>query len=910
MRFSLALGVLCCLASHLGTTTSKSFAQEVAGEDPLQSEKDEIRDFFKGVEKASRLDDATDLVDFYDITAFGDRVIELADVELPVGFRQIFIGQSRARLKQQFELLKDRWIRHRITYMQVSDGGTLAEVVLRHWSEDLRNTRTLFILEKTESWKIVDWTDLSLGLNATQVTAAILRDGMESNMPQDLANSAKVLLQAMVQTMEEDFYSGSETLEKLVGRRVPPPMESLRWCLTAANALVMDPLYASECVEKISAFDERALIADYLRLMISLELGQSDLVIEHAELFLDRYGADADAYYAIGLAYRDQDRIELAIKAFQAGLTDTPESSELVEGYALALPADRKQEFTKHFLALPEPMSQFEFLADSFELEEDGPALQALIDAADSLEAPIPYRRYYQSVVLLAQDQAGQAFDQLKEALGSLGQEEGYREYYESLLSVAAVESGRVLDAYELLEDKEAGFQSLMDALDREATDAKLEEVKQMTAKLIEQHAKSFEDNASFHQVLGNREYFADHIPKAIAYLRQALRHTDDPEKRQEIYSDLFYCHYEDESFLEFYRSTPDDDKSIVFDLIAYELDPFNEVFQQIDALHRVQFPMSARYRKEELVKRYQEGAYADALKICLNLIEGMDEESWDFDLTTYQVACLAHTGKFDDAIIRAREEEPGARDFLRCLVYAIKGKRELFLDAFKRSAESDFGYEVADVTRWVELPDAWTEEIDSLPPKELNAMFRSYADVRRVLFLLPRRQMINAFSVQRAARAAGLTLSEISRDELASNRTQYICELKPGTFLLADGEAKYYVSSGDRPYLGSGEALMEAALSPECVGAADVKAHQAWVSVEVFSWPQENQEESGAIPDRATQTLSDLARHLVSETATVAIHADNWTTANCDETFYEQLPIQKAEAFGLEDAAVEETER
>ncbi len=69
------------------------------------------------------------------------------------------------------------------------------------------------------------------------------------------------------------------------------------------------------------------------------------------------------------------------------------------------------------------------------------------------------------------------------------------------------------------------------------------------------------------------------------------------------------------------------------------------------------------------------------------------------------------------------------------------------------------------------------------------------------------------------------------------------------------------------------------------------VASHQAWLSIDVFSWPQDLTSQSPvSIPNEATKRIATLAKQMVGERALAAYHCDGDNLALCDETFFDLL--------------------
>ncbi|MCA9140643.1 MAG: hypothetical protein KDB00_27915, partial [Planctomycetales bacterium] len=293
-RLVLVASLLALLGSH-----QVSDAQD---DQPDVSAETEIRDFFREFESATRDETAERLMKAFDFQTFVDAVIDQSGVKLPDVVKNQLHTQVAVMTRREYEALDDRWTRHKIVNILWTADKEVAEVFVRHWSEDLTTWRTIYYLKRTDQGlKIFDWMDLALGFSTVSLTAAIMSDGAESNFPPQLARGMQHLFRAMMALMEGDQAAASDWLEKSTGAAISPVLEALRWNLNAAVSLEYEPVYALECVDKVEAFNDRLIMASFMRASAHMQLGNYEKVVRYAQDYLDQYGADADTFYALGV---------------------------------------------------------------------------------------------------------------------------------------------------------------------------------------------------------------------------------------------------------------------------------------------------------------------------------------------------------------------------------------------------------------------------------------------------------------------------------------------------------------------------------------------------------------------------------------------------------------------------------
>ncbi len=873
----------------------------------------ELVKFFEHFRDTTHEESAAELVNQLNVERICEGAVEKADVEIPLLVRKNLPLMAKTQFQHWFELADDRWMRYELVYTKVSPDGTKAEALVRTWDQDYVSTRTFFDLEKGERWQITDWTDLTIGMSSQWMMAAILRDGFSTDQPKDFQHVTSIMVQSITAVAQQDFYQAASTLKELVGYDVPESMRSLRWCFTAACELQSDANYALEAVDKLEAYEPDAPIIELIRCNAYLALEQYDRVIDEGHRYMQRFGPDADAYHSIGLAYHELGKTDKAIECFLAGLDDTPESYDIVESLAIALPDDRKSEFIEYFKTLPDSDDQIEILADALEMGGDIAALDTLLEYAKEVPGGAPNRPYYESLVLQDREQYAEAMDRLIQGRGILDEDDYYREYYDLQIVSVAIDMGEPMKAYETIQDKQQVFESLLDHLDvqrslgtegnehDESTQPKHEpsQYDAWIQSLIEHHTGKFPDDSLTWTVLGRREYYAENYKSAVRHLQKALdlhlKQADESLEQEDDYvlesllSQLAECHAELNSLEEFFDGYPD--KQTLRNIIAYSVDYESEQYQRV----LEKYPDSPDDSDVDggIESLYLAERYEDVLKAC----QEADEED-EYLYTMYEICSLAYLNRFDDAILRARGFDETQRDLGRAFVYAIKNDRDRFKAAFRRAFLH--GYSVDFMKTYIAFPENW-DFLDQLE-EGLVRPFESYSELRRLVFLTRHPFEVNAVSVHQAANSIGIDLTTVRPEELAdqTNEESYLCQFEKGAVVISHQGSEYFLKSGQGPYRGDPKNLFYTELSEGQANTID--QHQAWVSIDVYQWPQAPEIETpSSIPGETLQVLLNLAQALTlgdttADDSTVGnaiavVHEDSATyVAPLPDNFFESL--------------------
>ncbi|MCA9141097.1 MAG: hypothetical protein KDB00_30210, partial [Planctomycetales bacterium] len=672
------------------------------------------------------------------------------------------------------------------------------------------------------------------------------------------------------------------------------------------------------------------------------------------------------------------DRTEDAIAAFNAGLEDTPEAIDLIEELALTLPEDRKQEFVAAFKALPDPMEHFEYLADSFENYEDSEALETLIEVASTLSSELPHINYYKILPLIFNEDYDVAFAKLAQAIKDPKTDQDYLTFYESWLCNVAVHLGREIEAYETCTDKGEALNTLvyrlqyfndddaeMNESEAQASDTKR---KELIDSLYERHLSAVPDDPNAWFMIADREMEAEDYQAALTHYTKALELTDDPDGRYALVESCVDCYVELDQAVHGYQSLKD--KKTAFQCFSYVLESDSDAFKAIQQQYREQFPNDLEVRLPEIESLYETEKFAEVLELADAVIAEADPDDvneWKLSrVRFYRILALAHLKRTDQALIESRNEDDHIRDQLRTLIYAIKGQRQRFTEAYKRCVEVSDYFDADQVLDYVKVPRDWIPEMTATEDTE----FYRYFEPRRIVFLLPDPIQISAFQVSQATEAVGLRLSEIRKSEISTHSEDFYCALNDRAVLVATDQCKYFLSVGNEPYAtdsfanldtlsvewdvelndedlvagyeallkaderamaGAGKDSSDDGGNPETdSGGAEtentegidteaklkedeeaqkalreaVDAHRGWFAIDIYTWPQDVHKETAVtIPAAARHRLAELAKQIVGQRSTVAVHPDSGHAVACSKEFFEALlGDEPMSAFGLDE--------
>lgn len=897
--FWILLGLL-LLHSPVSHSQEQNQPVEDAAEQGADTIRKEIESFFAEYESATQSDAPDLLLTLVDFDALTRMAVEQAQVEIPDYVRDLLVKQLVQTTRQDFETVGDVWQRYHVLQVSVFADGKRVEANVRSWSEDGQSSRNIFLLERGQRWRIVDWMHVDLGIQNSMVISSVIRELSDTQLSRESLKTLQLWNKIFNAARQEDVDTADELLSLITGRTLPNSLEGLRWIVTASifQSSFYDPLATIEALDKAEAFQSDAVFVDYLRMQVDYELGEYERVIYHAQRYLTRFGPDDLTDLFKGMAHRKLGQTEEAIAAFESGLQDNPESIDLNLEYLRALPTDQKSKFADRFRRNPWAMESFETLADEFESEGEYVELKALLDAAAATGEESPNRAYYAAIVLLGQSEAAKAMDDLIAAQSMLAPEDDYFDYYQHAICRAAVESSQVMRAYEICEDKVGCFGYLLQGLGQrvvnEQTDAETRaSAESMISDLVAKHLADHDSDSETYHELGNYANNIKNNEKAKTYYEAALKHYAGDDIPRSILYNLVSCHVELNSIVDLYRTT--DFKRQVFEIASYRLASDSDTYHEMERLHEADFPNIPQFVAARMLAMYTAGKFQEA-------IETGDAVEEDGDLVDHllrqikliQILSLTRLGRNDEAILSARRLDEPDQDRARALVYAIRQDRLRFREAVKRLVKSGDYWKKKDYTSWVAIPDTWFEGLGVTGGDSDSAQaqsFDAYRQVRRLVFLIKDPIAFDLVSVREAIVEAGLMVSEIHRDQLLTQQDNYLCPLSPKAFLVCADGYKFFIMHENGKYLNQiPQSGIEHDESDEALQAR-MTEHTSWLSIDIFAWPQtDGQELPAAIPDDAVRSMIRIADTLLGGQATVAIHSDASLAVVCDGDLFARL--------------------
>ncbi|TWT92392.1 tetratricopeptide repeat protein [Stieleria varia] len=907
MRFlCFVAAVGCFVGSAVTSVLSAQDPNPPAGQPAVQPannntvEHREIRDFFQRFQETTKDETAEKLMEFYDFDAMVQAIVELADVPLPPPGQAQMAVALRNQVQTQLTTLGVTWLRHKIVSTDFDQQRTRAEVFIRNWTESHGTSREIFVLQKIGGqWKIVDYNDLSMDVSMVSFTAAVMRDASQANAPVEMLQAVRGLLASMMAAAQEDTYQSVNELDQIRGYRLPHSMEGIRWKLAAAVYTAWDAAEAIECLDKVDAFGASAPFATYVRSNAYLILERYELAAKYAQQYLDEFGADADASLVLAAALEELGRTDEAIAAYKAAVTDTPENVESLVQLITLLPVQRKEEWTPLFQNTPIPEEAFELISDSLILAEKPDVLQILIDEMAAIDPQAQLIDFYRASVLHMRGQTDAAIDALQELIRKTDEASDWLSWFEYTLcewvSDDVSRSGSdLVSVYSQCSDKETAFEWFLSADENDdATDA----VRNQINEMIKLHLQEFGDDPNAHRNIAWRAFRLKDYETAKTEFRTAISLIPDDEEHEydlaETRSELISCYIEQDQYAQAYREL--EPKEEVFSILVEELDADDPTYQQLLKLHRETDPTNPRFVIEDATEAYQSGDYEKTLDLVgasLKRSGSEQNDTWqEMPLRRLQIRALAQLKRFDEALLAARQAGVEHRDYYRAIIYAVKGDRERFENAFVLSIGDETYYAREDYDDLDEIPEGWIGDTDttSATPDASQRAFDRDFEIRRLILLLSEPRNVDAGRVLDAASDMGLQLFAIEPQRVTTDEDEYVCQWNGNACTLAIDGCRYFVHSGNTPFLEDREGSNFLIESDE-VREAYAK-HNAWIAIDIYTWPQNAQAGHPiAIPPQAEKRLCELAKRLAQDVALVAIHIDTEQIAKCDEAFFDKL--------------------
>jgi tetratricopeptide (TPR) repeat protein len=887
---------------------------------PLEQE---IHSFFQRYQTATQAESVGELVDLFDFDQIASDVVAQSGVNFEVAMQQQVAMLMRQQFIAQAETLDIGWTRHRIMRIEFSGDHSVADAYVRSWCDDDSTSRELFVLKQIDGeWRICDFTELSLGVSTVSMTAMGLRESIESSNANEMLHGLQSLTRCAIACRQGDAYGAVQAIDGIIGYVIPESMQSLRWQLAAAAHSDIDPAATIEMLDKAAAYDSSAPLADYLYGNVYLALGRNQQAVKHYRAYLNRFGADADAYYGLGLAYEELEQVDEAIAAYKDALVDTPESTVNLQALALILPESRKHEIASYFRALPDPAVALEEIGDACFYSRDPAGLDAIVQAAAEVDPDMPLLAYFRALLEHLRGNHETAFEQLATIMKDKSDQVEIHDWQEESFCDVARHCNKIVEAYELCLNKDDAIATLINRNDSDGRPLdggpSDEAIKTLVARYLAEHENQYD---ALYNVATSYLYNTQQYELAREYLFKAIDAANNSDQRDQAVSACVQCYVSMQRPLDAYADlTP---KEQVLNELQYSIDDESELAELIK-LHRETHPHSPRFLWEDLPKfltnkEYQAGldrlAAVDAEMAKANQDAGQkaaDENDDDTEAETeddfdrqwrnvYRTRFLIGLQRYDEALIAAHSADENSRDFLRALLYAAKGNRTQFQTAYARCVASEGYYGPMDFQDAPEVPADWLPESSPESGEVLPQVYESWNQVRRVVFLLSQPQRLDAQRVIAASQVIGEPLFAIDRHQMTTEEDDYVFQANEHCVMISTEKCRYFVHWGEDAYLHDADLLASECVAGEAVVEA-IKQHRGWIAIEIFQWPQDpEQVETRAIPVSASKRMAEFARQLGGDVATVALNSDSDVAVAADEAFFQSFagdsPIEAFQA-------------
>jgi tetratricopeptide (TPR) repeat protein len=502
-----------------------------------------IEEALRGFRDALAAQDPEAINQLFDLRRFVDEVVstgllKFRPSEMDDAVRGAGVALSTALAKNhslygfaRFEIKKCTFNEDRdeaIAYVRISNSDGVA-AKFRYWFSYHDN-----------QWRLFDLEDLAGGMRLSSGAATI---GAEIH-PRDHARflaTAQTVPQITRALIAGDVDKAEEFLGAIDVTIFPVILQAVvEWQRAAVHLarerfqLALDACNASE------QLNPNLPLVLLLRAAAYNGLGRFEEGRADAQKYLDTLGDDADGYLHLGLALAGLGKQDEAIRAFESGLKDDPNSTDLLYQLALHLPEAKLDILNEHLGKVEKPSEQFKALAPLLESDYRLKALDALVNWYAAIAPDDPELKYYRARRQVARAQFQEAVATLKELLAA-DADETARKNYRATYEQAMIELGRATEAYNDARDSEAeeAFATLAAGV------VFRPEAKEQLASLIGAHEKRLPNSPSLDYYRGELAALHEKWAEAVALLKKGLEKAPDDVWKQTYRERLVRAMYE-----------------------------------------------------------------------------------------------------------------------------------------------------------------------------------------------------------------------------------------------------------------------------------------------------------------------------------------------------------------------------
>jgi tetratricopeptide (TPR) repeat protein len=311
-----------------------------------------------------------------------------------------------------------------------------------------------WLVKRGDAWKVFDFEDLDVPMRFTALTgaSAVARATKRTGFAE-----AMLLLQTGVGAIEQQSFDEAwEVLSNIKSGEIPRVLESVRQMLLGMIHMNLEQTDAAlRRFETAEQLNQDMVVLDRLRAVVMNRSRRHQQALAYAQRYTSRVGLDAQIQLEIGKAQIGLGNTDAAIKAYEAGLEDSPDEPELIARYAMALIPGRKPEAIDHYRKMYRPAAHFEYIADLVAENRDAVTLRLFNRAFAALSPGHAIVDFYEARALEIEGRLPQALKMYDRALRKVKDPQVLRGYLEPWLD-AMLASGKIVEAFNTSPD--AGF--------------------------------------------------------------------------------------------------------------------------------------------------------------------------------------------------------------------------------------------------------------------------------------------------------------------------------------------------------------------------------------------------------------------------------------------------------------------
>ena len=529
-----------------------------------------------------------------------------------------------------------------------------------------------------DTWRIYDYEELSTSIRVSVLMVAMLGTVNGGELAPWVAEF-QTLAQATPLIQAEQWGQARELLESLELAGAPDDVHAMKMMLLA-SALIGEMRYeeASGYIDRMEQVKPDIPMIDYQRAAVCIAYEQFDKALEHTDRYIDRIGGDADIYLLRMWAFHGLDRHDDAVKVGELFIQGNPTAESLIE-FGLILGEDQKSRIADLIVGLGITADRFELIGESFNNENDLPALRAAVQGFERVDPSNIETAYYDALVKMLDGEYEASADRLRPAIRQITDPEA-RGPYLGLYFSSMRQAGKARQAYDESDDPGDAFIQL-------ASDMYWDDQIETLRELSEAHIQRVPADPWGHYYAGvcmtELESYAD----ADRHFADAMQRATDDTMRDDIRYEWVDCLNRAGRWRDVPERVGRDDATI--DQVMWHLvnqgDP--QALDEFLAAHAGARPTIGRAYVYSL-----QGAHAMAADYLATYREALRTEDSIYSYDDLAVRSLIRAERFVDALKLAKESTAYDDDpYYELIVHIASGETDQAIDTAQ--ACLDTGY-------------------------------------------------------------------------------------------------------------------------------------------------------------------------------------------------------------------------